>query len=115
MMLDKVHSPSYGLPHLSLMFFQIRKFSFTVIHSTMIALPAWCKACVANNLPIRLIPHDVKTHWNSTFNMVKMALKYCAAVDDITANKGLKLCKYELDDDDWEIVSDLLRVLKVNI
>ncbi|KAH9962336.1 hypothetical protein BC827DRAFT_1130418 [Russula dissimulans] len=94
------------------MFFQIRKFSFTVIHSTMIALPAWCKACVANNLPIRLIPHDVKTHWNSTFNMVKMALKYCAAVDDITANKGLKLCKYELDDDDWEIVSDLLRIYK---
>jgi hypothetical protein len=114
-MLDKVRSPSYGLCHSSLMFFQIRKFFFAVIHSMTIALPAWRKACVANNLPICLILCDVKTCWNSTFDMVKMALKYCAAVDDITANKGLKLHKYELDDDDWDIVLDLLHLLKVNI
>ncbi|KAH9954163.1 hypothetical protein BC827DRAFT_1093543, partial [Russula dissimulans] len=91
---------------------QIRKFFFAVIHSMTIALPAWRKACVANNLPICLILCDVKTCWNSTFDMVKMALKYCAAVDDITANKGLKLHKYELDDDDWDIVLDLLHLLK---
>jgi len=81
----------------------------------MIALPAWCKACVANDFPICLIPRDVKTRWNSTFDMLKMALKYRAVVDDITANKVLKLRKYELDDDDWQIVSDLVCILKVNI
>ena len=41
-----------------------------------------------------------------------MAVKYCLAIDNITANKALKLRKYELDDDDWKIISDLIRVLK---
>jgi hypothetical protein len=45
--------------------------------------------------------------------MAKVALKYRLAIDDITANKSLKLCKFELDDDDWKIIGDLLRVLKV--
>ncbi|KAI9451886.1 hypothetical protein F5148DRAFT_986311 [Russula earlei] len=42
-----------------------------------------------------------------------MALQYHLAVDNITANKALKLQKYELDDDDWEIISDLVHVLKI--
>jgi hypothetical protein len=45
--------------------------------------------------------------------MLEMAVRYRAAIDDITANKALKLRKFELDDEDWEIVSDLIRVLKV--
>ena len=45
--------------------------------------------------------------------MLEVALEYRAAVDDITADKSLKLRKYELDDDDWTIVRDLLRVLRV--
>ena len=47
--------------------------------------------------------------------MLKMALEYHVAIDDITANKTLKLQKYELDDDDWEILSDLIQVLKVSL
>ena len=45
--------------------------------------------------------------------MAKVALKYRSAIDEITANKSLKLRKFELDDDDWKIIRDLLRVLKV--
>ena len=45
--------------------------------------------------------------------MVKMAFKFRPAIDDITADKSLKLRKYELDDDDWKVIGDLLRVLKV--
>jgi hypothetical protein len=87
--------------------------SFAVIHSTTIALPAWQAACRKNNLPIRFIPRDVKTRWNSTYNMLKMAVKFRAAIDHITADKTLKMRKYELDEEDWQIISDLLRVLKV--
>jgi plasmid maintenance system killer protein len=47
--------------------------------------------------------------------MLEMAVRYRAAIDDITANKALKLRKFELDDEDWEIVSDLIRVLKVRL
>ena len=47
--------------------------------------------------------------------MLKMAMQYRHAIDDITADKSLKLQQYELDEDDWAIVGDLLRVLKVFI
>ena len=45
--------------------------------------------------------------------MLMMAVKYHLAIDNITANKALKLQKYELDDDDWKIILDLVQVLKV--
>lgn len=45
--------------------------------------------------------------------MLKVAIEYRAAIDDITADKSVKLRKYELDDEDWTIVEDLIRVLKV--
>jgi hypothetical protein len=46
--------------------------------------------------------------------MISVSLQYRAVVDDITANKALKLRKYELDDDDWAIQKDLARVLKAS-
>ena len=45
--------------------------------------------------------------------MVKMAYRFRPAIDDITADKSLKLRKCELDDDDWKVIGDLIRVLKV--
>ena len=53
------------------------------------------------------------TRWNLTYDMLVMDIKYCSMIDNITANKALKLQKYELDDDDWKIISDLIWVLKV--
>jgi len=40
-------------------------------------------------------------------------MEYCKVVNDITANKSLKLQQYELDDEGWDIITDLLHVLKV--
>jgi hypothetical protein len=92
---------------------QLRKFSFAVIHSTTIALPAWRRACETHELKPRLIPRDVVTRWNSTHDMMEFALKYRKPIDDITADKKLKLRKYELDNDDWKIIEDLVAVLHV--
>jgi hypothetical protein len=46
--------------------------------------------------------------------MLNVAAEYREVIDDITANKSLKLRQYELDDEGWDIIKDLLRVLKVN-
>ena len=62
---------------------------------------------------MRLIPRDVKTRWNSTYDMLNVAMEYRKVIDDITANKSLKLRQYELDEDGWEVIGDLLHVLKV--
>ena len=47
--------------------------------------------------------------------MLKVAIEYRTAIDDITADKSVKLRRYELDDEDWVIVQDLLHVLKVSL
>jgi hypothetical protein len=41
-------------------------------------------------------------------------LAYRAAVDTITADKALKLRKFELDNDDWVIIEDLVSILEVH-
>jgi len=46
--------------------------------------------------------------------MLNVAVEYREVIDDITANKSLKLQQYKLDDKGWDIIKDLLHVLKVN-
>ena len=41
-------------------------------------------------------------------------MAYRPAIDTITADKTLKLRKYELDNDDWVIIEDLVNVLEVH-
>ena len=93
---------------------QLRSLAFAIVHSTTKALPAWHEACKTHDLSSRLVPRDVKTRWNSTYDMISIALQYWLVLDEITANKALKMRKYELDNDDWAILKDVARVLKVS-
>ena len=47
--------------------------------------------------------------------MMQLALKYRVPIDSITVNKELKLRKYELDNEDWRIIEDLVAVLGVGL
>lgn len=98
---------------LTIHIFQVWQLSFAIIHSTTIALPAWRRTCAELGLKVRLIPRDVVTRWNSTYDMMRFVLTYRKAIDKITADKTLKMRKYELDNDDWLIVEDLVAVLEV--
>ena len=47
--------------------------------------------------------------------MLEFALRYRALIDCITVNKKLpQLCKYELDEDEWEVIENLTSVLEVH-
>jgi len=46
--------------------------------------------------------------------MVSFAYTYCATYNEITANRKMKMRKYELQDTEWEIVNQLASVLKVS-
>ena len=43
------------------------------------------------------MPHDVATHWNSTYEMLKFTIKYVKALDMLTSEHKLGLHDYELD------------------
>ena len=46
--------------------------------------------------------------------MMRFAVAYRLAIDKITADKVLKLRKYELNNNDWVIIEDLVSILKVH-
>jgi hypothetical protein len=47
--------------------------------------------------------------------MLSFAIKYRAPIDAMTADKAVKLRKFELDVEEWAIVEDLVAVLQVGI
>ena len=66
-------------------------------------------------LPDKLIPRDVRTRWNSTFDMLDMAVKYRKAVDVFCADKENKLRQYELSETEWKIAEQLQHALRVRL
>ncbi|KAJ7504730.1 hypothetical protein B0H11DRAFT_1709474, partial [Mycena galericulata] len=84
------------------------KFSFALVNSTTKALPAWRSACGTKNMAVRLLPRDVRTRWNSTYDMLVVAVQYKDVVNMVTADRNLPLRKYELSDSDWMIVEDMI-------
>ena len=62
----------------------------------------------------RMMPRDIATCWNYTYEMLSFAYTYRDAYNELTGNRDMKMRKYEIEDDDWEIVKQLADVLKVS-
>lgn len=62
-----------------------------------------------------MMPRDVATRWNSTYDMLQFALAYREALDTLTSDKEMKLRKFEMDEEEWEIARQLMEVLRVSV
>jgi hypothetical protein len=87
--------------------------AFALKNSTTILLPQWYNTLAAHHLPHHMMPHDISTQWNSTFDMLNFALKYCPAINTMTATQDFDLHKYELVSGEWKIAGELCDVLQV--
>ena len=92
---------------------QLRKLVYALKNSTTIALPRWHQVLKDLELGQWIMPRDITTHWNSMFDMLTFALEYCDALVKIAGEKDLKLRKYEMDEDEWNLASQLCKVLEV--
>ena len=92
---------------------KLRKFAYAVKKSTTLLLPQWFNMLVSCNLPRRMMPRDVSTCWNSTYDMLHFALEFRPAIDGMTAMRDLDLRKYELSPAEWGITKELRDVLNV--
>ena len=63
-------------------------------------------------MSIHLILHDVATRWNSSSDMVDFALDHHKPIEVVTQKRsGLR--EFELSDEEWAILEELHKVLKV--
>ncbi|KAF8237637.1 hypothetical protein L208DRAFT_1246373 [Tricholoma matsutake] len=85
--------------------------TFAIVQSTTTALPVWHHYCKELKLKSCILPCDVITHWNSMYYMLNFTVKYCTATDAMAADKFLKLCKFELEMEEWAIAEELITVL----
>ena len=113
LMLAKVGRFRTQLYYLILIFVQLRALANAIKNSSTILLPQWNAKLEELGLNVCIMPRDVSTRWNSTFNMLDFAINYRTALDAMTSNRDLSLRKYELEDNEWAIAEHLRDMLKV--
>ena len=64
-------------------------------------------------MSVSMLPRDVSTRWNSTFDMLDAAIEKRAAVDKITGDKENQLRDYELLEAKWKLLEELREVFSV--
>ena len=94
---------------------QLRKLAFKIVNSSTILLPAWNRLLEVMHLDQKLIPRDVRTRWNSTYDMLSEAVKYKAAIKKLCAEEENGLRDLELSADEWETATQLRDALKVRL
>jgi hypothetical protein len=65
-------------------------------NSMTMLLPQWIQLLedltegnLSNPLSIWMMPHDVATCWNSTYDMLMFALDYCEAINGISGDRDM--------------------------
>jgi hypothetical protein len=58
-----------------------------------------------------MMPRDVATRWNLTYEMLEFADEYRAALNVMTADHDMNLRKFELSKKEWAMATELCEVL----
>ena len=97
---------------------QLRKLVYAVKNSSTVIRPRWREILTDlsssnSRLSVCMMPRDVRTWWNSTYDMLKFSYTYRDAIDKLTSECTLKLRDYKLTEPEWEIVKQLQDSLRV--
>ncbi|KAG0692110.1 hypothetical protein DFH29DRAFT_818224 [Suillus ampliporus] len=96
-----------NLQPVKLMLVKLHKLAFRIVHLSILLLPAWKALLEDLELKLCVMPWDVLTQWNSTFNMLDFTIKYWQALDDFTGDRKFGLCNFELSKKEWKIATQL--------
>jgi hypothetical protein len=94
-------------------FAQLRLLAITFKRSTTKIIPQWCQICAEIRSAVKLLKHDVRTCWNSTYDVAESGLELRPTVDHITMLKDTGLHAHKLSEEEWKILEDLCDTFKV--
>lgn len=60
-----------------------------------------------------MLPRDVPTPWNSTYDMLLVFIQFRKYIDAFTADRDNGFWEYELSEDEWKCLEELVNVLQV--
>ncbi|KAF8958809.1 hypothetical protein BDZ97DRAFT_1667996 [Flammula alnicola] len=109
---EEVTELEESLVPIRLMLTKLRTLTNAIKNSSTIVLSQWLAKLEDLGLNVRMMPRDVSTCWNSTFDMLDFAINYCVAINALTSNRDLNLRKYELEDNEWAVAVNLRDTLK---
>ena len=92
---------------------QLRSFAHKVATSSTLLRPAWYHECTKYMTKEGIIGRDVTTRWNSTGDTISDGLQFKTVYNAMTANCDYGLREYEMSNEEWEILVDLLDILEV--
>ncbi|KAJ8085640.1 hypothetical protein PM082_004458 [Marasmius tenuissimus] len=87
--------------------------AYKIIHSSTILLLAWKRHLCSLNLTPQLIPQDVKTRWNSTYDMLDFASNHRRAIKTFTQDADNNVCEFGMTMEEWELVEALMHILHI--
>ncbi|KAJ3969708.1 hypothetical protein EV361DRAFT_997987 [Lentinula raphanica] len=90
-----------------------RKIAFKIIHSTTGLLPKWRDHVAGTQFKGLVLPRDVSTQWNSTYDMLAAFLAMKEPVTEFLDRSRHGLSDFALDDEEWNAIEGLVSVLKV--
>jgi hypothetical protein len=86
---------------------QIHKLTFAIKNSSTLALSQWYRILEALFLDTWVMPCDVYTRWNATYDMLDFAYQYKWVINKITDICEMKLHEYKIEAHEWEVVWQL--------
>ncbi|KAJ3967366.1 hypothetical protein EV361DRAFT_807417, partial [Lentinula raphanica] len=89
-----------------------RKIAFKIINSPTQLLPKWREQVASTEYKGLVLPRDVSTRWNSTYDMLAAFLKMKEPVAEFLDRSSNGLADFALDDDEWNAIEGLVLVLK---
>ncbi|KAE9385640.1 hypothetical protein BT96DRAFT_840447, partial [Gymnopus androsaceus JB14] len=89
------------------------RISFKIINSPAVLLPRWRETMASTEFKDRVLPCDIATRWNSTYNMLCAFIEMKTVIVQFLDCASNGLVDYTLSEEEWEAANDITKALKV--